>query len=256
LYKIAMADSIDEFFAKKDKSKKGKAKSKYTTSETIAKKLEEGGKRPEPTILKKDIKDKIQISSNNQSIIIPSVPNDQEDDEWKDIETAEIDYSGLKIQALSISEKEKEEEQLKEQMLSEQNGDSVKQADGQTGPWNKPFVQHTPEVEKAPPEPVIVKEEPASKPVGTYKPPALRNSGSSASSVSSSKRYQKNAPPISSELDFPSLSSAVECNKWKMSEADSKTFQSVKHGVRSKGETQKELRLDLENKFSALPQEK
>lgn len=40
------------------------------------------------------------------------------------------------------------------------------------------------------------------------------------------------------------------------SEADNRNFQSVKHGVRSKGETQKELQLDLENKFSALHQEK
>lgn len=74
-----MADSIDEFFAKKDKSKKGKAKSKYTTSETIAKKLEEGGstKEKKDPILKKDNKDKIQISSTNQSIIIPSIVNDQ-----------------------------------------------------------------------------------------------------------------------------------------------------------------------------------
>lgn len=243
-----MADSIDEFFAKKDKSKKGKAKSKYTTSETIAKKLEEGGKEKKDPFPKKDNKEKIQISSTNQSIIIPSIVNDQEDDEWKDIEETERDYSGLKIQALSISEKEKEEEQLKEQMLSEQNGDSVKQADGQTGPWK--LMQSTPEIEKPAPEPV--KEEPTPKPTGTYKPPALRN----ATPVSTSKRYQKNAPPITSELDFPSLSSAAECNKWKMSEADSRNFQSVKHGVRSKGESQKELQLDLENKFSALPQEK
>lgn len=74
-----MADStLDDFFAKKDKSKKGKAKTKYTTSDTIAKKLEDGGKKPD-IVLKKDTKEKIPISvSNNQSSIsIPSVPNDQ-----------------------------------------------------------------------------------------------------------------------------------------------------------------------------------
>lgn len=64
------------------------------------------------------------------------------------------------------------------------------------------------------PAPEVVKEEPAAKPVGTYKPPALRNASSTP--VSTSKRYSKNAPPISSELDFPSLSSAAETNKWKM----------------------------------------
>lgn len=245
-----MADSIDEFFAKKDKSKKGKAKAKYTTSETIAKKLEEGGKKPDP-VPKKDNKDKIQINSNIQSIIIPSVANDQEDDEWKDIEETERDYTGLKIQALSISEREKEEEQLKEQMLSEQNGDNIKQGDGHTGPWKN--VQKQVEPQPVEEEEPVVKEEPP-KATGTYKPPALRNA---PSGTVSSKRYPKNAPPISSELDFPSLSSAAsEVNKWRLSEADNKNFQSVKHGVRSKGESQKEVQLDLENKFSALHQEK
>ncbi|GFT06981.1 protein CDV3-like protein, partial [Nephila pilipes] len=72
-----MADStLDDFFAKKDKSKKGKAKSKYTTSDTIAKKLEEGGKKPD-IFIRKDTKEKIPISSNNQSIIIPSINSEQ-----------------------------------------------------------------------------------------------------------------------------------------------------------------------------------
>ncbi|KFM76175.1 Protein CDV3-like protein, partial [Stegodyphus mimosarum] len=246
-----MADStLDEFFAKKDKSKKGKSKAKYTTSETIAKKLEEGGKKPDST-QKKDTKEKTPLNSNNQSIIIPSIINEQEDDEWKNIEEKERDYSGLRIQALSISEKEKEEEQLKEQMLSEQNGESQKQSDGQSGPWK--VVQSPPsepEEEKFQQEPP--KEEPP-KPTGAYKPPALRNAASSVSSGASSRRTHKNAPQITSEVHFPSLSSAVDNNKWKLNESD-KSFQSVKHGVRSKGESQKELQLDLENKFSALHQ--
>lgn len=73
-----MADStLDDFFAKKDKSKKGKAKAKYTTSDTIAKKLEDGGKKPD-IVLKKDTKEKIPISTSNvPSISIPSIPNEQ-----------------------------------------------------------------------------------------------------------------------------------------------------------------------------------
>lgn len=73
-----MADStLDDFFAKKDKSKKGKAKVKYTTSDTIAKKLEDGGKKPD-IVLKKDTKEKIPISTSNvPSISIPSIPNEQ-----------------------------------------------------------------------------------------------------------------------------------------------------------------------------------
>jgi len=243
-----MADStLDDFFAKKDRSKKGKSKAKYTTSDTIAKKLEEGGKKTD-SVPKKDTKEKISISSSNQSIIIPSITNEQEDDEWKNIEEKEADYSGLRIQALSISEKEKEEEQLKEQLLSEQNGDSRKESDG--GPWK---VVQTPiiEEEEKPPEEPEVKEDTASKPVGTYKPPALRNASAATPTSGGGRRHPKNAPQITSEVHFPSLSSALDSNKWKLSESD-RSFQSVKHGVRSKGDSQKELQLDLENKFSAL----
>ncbi|KAF8796733.1 Protein CDV3 like protein [Argiope bruennichi] len=245
-----MADStLDDFFAKKDKSKKGRSKARYTTTETIAKKLEEGGKKPD-IHMKKDTKEKNPNITSNQSIIIPSISNEQEDDEWKNIEEKEADYSGLRIQALSISEKEKEEEQLKEQMLSEQNGESQRQSDGHSGPW-KVMQQHVIENEEQEPpeEPQMIKEEPTPKPSGTYRPPAMRNA-SASTPTSSSRRHPKNAPQITSEVHFPSLSSAVD-NKFKLSESD-RSFQSVKHGVRSKGESQKELRLDLENKFSAL----
>ncbi|GIY59083.1 uncharacterized protein CEXT_771931 [Caerostris extrusa] len=133
-------------------------------------------------------------------------------------------------------------------MLSEQNGELQRQSDGQSGPWK---VVQTPviEEEKEQPPPEPVKEEPAPKPAGTYRPPAMRNA-SAATPVSSSSRRSKHAPLISSEVHFPSLSSAVD-NNFKLSESD-RSFQSVKHGVRSKGESQKELKLDLENKFSAL----
>lgn len=52
-----MADSLDEFFAKKDKSKKGKKKN--VTPDDIAKQLEEGRKFEK---MKKD-KDKTNLSS-------------------------------------------------------------------------------------------------------------------------------------------------------------------------------------------------
>ncbi|GFY64944.1 uncharacterized protein TNIN_244591 [Trichonephila inaurata madagascariensis] len=242
-----MADStLDDFFAKKDKSKKGKSKSKFTTTETIAKKLEKEGKKPD-ILPRRDTKEKMSFSFNNQSIIIPSISNEQEDDEWKNIEEEEKDYSGLRIQALSISEKEKEEEQLKEQMLQEQNGESQRMSDGQSGPWK---VMQTPVAEVEEEEEESPKDEPTPKPTGTYKPPAMRNVSASTPSSGMGKRHLKNAPQITSELHFPSLSSAVD-SRYLQSESD-RSFLSVKHGVRSKGDQQKELQLDLENKFSAL----
>ncbi|GFY10361.1 uncharacterized protein TNCV_2630381 [Trichonephila clavipes] len=94
------------------------------------------------------------------------------------------------------------------------------------------------------------KDEPTPKPTGTYKPPAMRNASASTPSSGMGKRHLKNAPQITSELHFPSLSSAVD-SRYMQSESD-RSFLSVKHGVRSKGDQQKELQLDLENKFSAL----
>ena len=44
--------SLDDFFAKRDK-KKGKGK-KFTTTDEIAKKLEETGKKPDKVVNKKD----------------------------------------------------------------------------------------------------------------------------------------------------------------------------------------------------------
>ncbi|XP_065288224.1 protein CDV3 homolog isoform X2 [Dermacentor albipictus] len=125
-----MADSsLDQFFAKKDKNKK-KTKGKVT-SEQIAKKMADSGEGAEKS-LKKD-KDKQENSSGKLSVTIPSLAQGEE--EWNDFEEEkEVDYSGLRIQALTIAEKEKEEEAAREQ-LDEDGEDSQQAGDQQSGPW-------------------------------------------------------------------------------------------------------------------------
>lgn len=244
-----MADSsLDEFFAKKDKSKKGKSgKSKYTTTETIAKKLEESGKKAETLTTPKKEKEKNNIVSNTQTTL--SIPLLEEDsDDWKDIEEEkEKDYSGLKVQSMCMSEKEKEEEQLLKDQQAEENGESSKLNDGMAGPWKMSAsgTSSTSEI-------IIEEEVKEEKPQSTYVPPHLRYSSAASSGP---KRNPKTAPEISSEVHFPSLSASVDTPKGTQTSTQDKSFQSVKHGVKSKGDVSPHgPQIDLENKFAALHQ--
>lgn len=248
--------SLDEFFAKKDKSKKSKAGKKYTTTETIAKKLEESGKKFESLATPKKEKEKSIPTSNAQpTISIPLL--EQDSDDWKDVEEEkEKDYSGLKVQSLSISEKEKEDELSKELML-EENGESSRASEGMAGPWKlEGYGTSSPASGKTPTALADIveetKEEVVVKSVGAYRVPQLRNSSGTGSGP---KRNPKAAPEISSELHFPSLSAAVDNPKGSRTSVQDKSFQSVKHGVKSRGDASPQgPHLDLENKFAALHQ--
>ncbi|XP_023215996.1 protein CDV3 homolog [Centruroides sculpturatus] len=249
---MKMADaSLDEFFAKKDKSKKGKSgKSKYTTTETIAKKLEESGKKVETLTTPKKEKEKNNVVSDTQATL--SLPLlEQDSDDWKDIEEEkEKDYSGLKVQSMCISEKEKEEEQLKEQQ-AEENGESSKLNDGVAGPWKMSASSGASSGASPASETIVVEEEvKEGKQPSTYVPPHLRYSSTSVGP----KRNPKTAPEISSEVHFPSLSASVDSPKGVQTSTQDKNFQSVKHGIKSKDVSSQGLQLDLENKFAALHQ--
>ncbi|KAH7951654.1 hypothetical protein HPB52_011050 [Rhipicephalus sanguineus] len=166
-----MADSsLDQFFAKKDKNKK-KTKGKVT-SEQIAKKMADSGESAEKT-LKKD-KDKQENSSGKLSVTIPSLA--QGEDEWNDFEEEkEVDYSGLRIQALTIAEKEKEEEAAREQLDEDE------------------------------PEPKETR--------GTYRPPHLRSGATAAARTAGtqgSRRPVRQNYDFTSEEQFPTLGAATD----------------------------------------------
>lgn len=252
-----MADnSLDDFFAKKDKSKKSKNKGKFMTSELGlgGNKAAEESKKQEKTLKK----DKERTAGGGNQISNTTVEPPQE---WKEIEEQEKDYSGLRIQTLTITDREKEDEQSRD-TYQQDDGDDFKTNEMTQGPWRMQS-SNTPSSEPAPL--IVEKEEEVEKPepeVNPVKPqkyvPPHRTSGSASmqtpsSNSYSSRRYGKSVPEMDSEEHFPSLSSASDSDK-KGPSSDDKSFQSVTRGYKTVKDSPGGVRLDLGNKYSALRQ--
>ncbi|XP_015519083.1 protein CDV3 homolog [Neodiprion pinetum] len=241
-----MAD-LDDFFAKKDR-KKAKGK-KFTTTEEIAKKLEETGKKVE----KPKPKEK---PTNQEGEEIQPV---EEEDEWRDFEEEKKDYTGLKIGNLTVNEaQEAETDDERGEGENNSDGESGEAGPRHSGPWKRP-EQPPPQPE---PEPAPVVPQPA---VGgsSYKAPHLRNAQSM--SASPRQRMRNTAPDIHSEEYFPTLSAAQQQNSeptgpWGRRRRDEGSFEEVRNrgGTRSYSvqETQAQApKLSLGNKYGALSQD-
>lgn len=106
-----MADSLDDFFAKKDK-KRGKNKGTATlSSEVLVRELEEGSKQVEYSSRKE----------SKTSAAIEILGLDANDADWRDFdEVDKRDYTGLKVKEMS----------LQDQADAEQRRPSADQTDG------------------------------------------------------------------------------------------------------------------------------
>lgn len=217
-----MADSsLDDFFAKKDKSRRGK-KNKLTPEE-LAKQLEVQGSRYDR---KKDRSRDDEYGHRGSDLISNLKILEQDDEEWNDfIDDREKDYRGLKIQSLNI--RDKEEEMKEQQRALQENGNDKPKDD--SGPWNKRAASPAQPVEEVKtPEEIKkdvkeeIKKEESSKTDSSsgmvrskYVPPALRGGGGDSSnkprslspvSMASTIRKPKGGiPKINDEQDFPSL---------------------------------------------------
>ncbi|XP_069861534.1 protein CDV3 homolog isoform X2 [Dipodomys merriami] len=123
----------------------------------------------------------------------------KDEDEWKEFEQKEVDYSGLRVQAMQISEKEEEEDNEKR----EDPGDHWEEGGGggglekSSGPWNKTAPV------QAPPAPVVVPEPPEpAMPSGVYRPPGAR--------LTTTRKTPQGPPEIYSDTQFPSLQSTAK----------------------------------------------
>ncbi|KAL7286170.1 hypothetical protein TKK_0019539 [Trichogramma kaykai] len=236
-----MAD-LDDFFAKKDK-KKAKGK-KFTTTEEIAKKLEETGKKIEkPKLKEKPINP--ESGDDNQQI--------EEEDEWKEFEEEKKDYTGLKIGNLTVTEGP-DDDGDNEKGTGNNSSDAESGEPGfkHSGPWKKTDA----------PQEVV---QPAAKTVGSYKPPAIRNSQQTIDRpVIRPGRGRNVAPDINSEEYFPTLNSkqptANDSGAWGRKKRDEGSFEEVK--VRGAGRTYNAAevqsqapKLSLGNKYGALPED-
>ncbi|XP_063976417.1 protein CDV3 homolog [Diachasmimorpha longicaudata] len=246
-----MAD-LDDFFAKKDR-KKAKGK-KFTTTEEIAKKLEETGKR---TVEKMKLKEKLPDEEDR------APPQIEEEDEWREFQEEKKDYSGLKIGNLTVSDNHDQDSNDERGMgENSSDGESGETSSKVAGPWNKADAPakaaDSGEVIPAPAAPV------ASAPAAVkYKTPHLRHQTTSSPSTRSS-RMKNIAPDIRSEEYFPTLSAkqptAPETGVWGRRKRDEGSFEEVRNrgGTRSYAtpEAQSQApKLSLDNKYGALSQD-
>ncbi|XP_067342314.1 protein CDV3 homolog isoform X2 [Channa argus] len=216
--------SLDDFFAKRDKKKK---KEKGKGKESVA--------GPASSAVKKNKKEK-EKSTKNES----QDSQIEKDEEWKEFEQKEVDYSGLRLQALQMSD-EKEEEEYEKEEVGEDGEIILVSGDKVSGPWNKSGV--------APPPVALVEdvEVPEAKPSGVYRPPGAR--------LTTTKRVQSQGPPeIYSDTQFPSLLATAKHVETRKDREIEKTFEVVKHRNRGREETSgaSMQHLQLDNQYAIL----
>ncbi|XP_077257399.1 protein CDV3 homolog isoform X1 [Temnothorax americanus] len=247
-----MAD-LDDFFAKKDR-KKAKGK-KFATTDEVAKKLEETGKRPAE---KPKPKEKPANPEGEES------QHTEDEDEWKEFEEEKKDYSGLKIGHLTVNDSVDAESDGEGGAFEiGSDGEIVEGGAKHTGPWKKreavpeaPAAVAAEVVEPTPPAPPAA----ASSTGSSYKAPHLRNQPTFASPR---PRGRNIAPDINSEEYFPTLNSKPPqpnngSGPWgTRRRREEGAFEEVRNrgGGRSYNVPDSQAKLSLGNKYGALSQD-
>ncbi|XP_041039309.1 protein CDV3 homolog [Carcharodon carcharias] len=221
--------SLDDFFAKRDKKKK-KDKTK------VAKAAVPAGPAKAAVPPEKVKKEKERVTKGE----CQDPQQEREDEEWKEFEQKEVDYSGLRIHALQISDEREEEDDEKKEDQGE-DGESIlyREGDKTVGPWNK--------ITPAPAPVTVVAEVPESKPSGVYRPPAARSANV--------RRTQSQGPPeIYNDAQFPSLQASAKHVETRKDKEMEKTFEMVKYKNRARedGSKSQSVQLELGNQFAVL----
>ncbi|XP_071532976.1 protein CDV3 homolog isoform X1 [Panulirus ornatus] len=255
---------LDSFFAKKDKKKlKGK---KFTTTDEIARRLEETEKKLEHQqgikVKTEPVKKVEENSEDTPTSEEPSQkfceisrgtqgPKNQEEEEWHDFkDEADRDLTDLKITKLQI-----EDEEEGEGGSADDDGEKGIHGDKKDGVWKTEPTQTI----QAPQVPVTTcepEEKSRSQVQGSsYVPPHMRNISASSHSKSTPRR-NRTAPDINNEMAFPSLSDAQSANPmgaWGKRKSNNEGFESVRHGsTRSFQEDYAPPKLSTANRFDAL----
>lgn len=244
-----MAD-LDSFFAKKDKKKvKGK---KFTTTDEIARRLEDCEKKLEHQQgLKVKPEPVKKLEENSETSPVVDEPPQKEEEEWNDFkDEADRDLTDLKITKLQI-----EDEEEGGGGSADDDGEKGDHGDRRDGVW-KTEPSQTPQV--AVTVPVVEPEEKTRQPHtlnSSYVPPHMRNMSASPLPKSTPRR-NRTAPDINNEMAFPSLSDAQASNPmgaWGKRKSNNEGFESVRHGsTRSMQEDYAAPKLSTANRFDAL----
>jgi len=231
--------SLDDFFAKRDKKKKKETKGKGG-----------GTKEAQAAAAQQSAAMKLKIKEKKEKAFKAGDNQDgaqvEKDEEWKEFEQKEVDYSGLRLQALQITDEREESDYEKEEL--DEHGDIILvSGDKVSGPWNKSGAP--------PPAPAPVEEEevPEAKPSGVYRPPGAR--------LTTTKRGPTQGPPeINSDTQFPSLSSSSKHVETRKDREMERTFEVVKHKTRDReegvssgrGSAASNQQLQLDNQYACL----
>ncbi|XP_066944146.1 protein CDV3 homolog isoform X8 [Macrobrachium rosenbergii] len=236
---------LDSFFAKKDKKKvKGK---KFTTSDEIARRLEESEKKDQIQVLKSKVEPVRKLEESSEDSPVVEDPPQKEEEEWNDFEDdKDKDLTNLKINKLQIED----EEDL---------GGGSADDDGEKGEhWDKrDGVWKTESIQPAPAPVTTIEPEEKGRPTinSSYVPPHMRNTSASPLPKSTPRR-NKTAPDINNEMAFPSLSDAQASNPmgaWGKKRFNNEGFESVRHGsTRVMAEDHAPPKLSTANRFDAL----
>lgn len=208
--------SLDNFFAKKDKSKKPKKGKK------------KGAKSDETVTGTKSEKPRVQ------------------GDDWNDFEEEkEKDYSNLKIQSLQMADENSPEN---EEEYGEEGDDEDGGKKKQDGKWNVPTP--TPDAAQAEPDAPSL---PGTHNVvgGKYVPPSVKRSNMMAMGTKVNSRKPLAAPDIQSKAAFPTLSAANQDLSAPNRPTD---FEAVRGGVKSREARVDENKagLALGNRYGSL----
>ncbi|KAM9308829.1 protein CDV3 homolog [Gastrophryne carolinensis] len=226
--------SLDDFFAKRDKKKK-KDKGGAASGGKGAARPPEGSMTALSGGAKSMRKDKAGRSEAQDP------QTEKVDDEWKEFEQKEVDYSGLRIQSLQISnEKDIEEGENKEELGADWEDAGGSGGDKSQGPWNK--------AAPAPAPVALVTEDPEpAQPSGVYRPPGARL-------TTTATKKPQGPPEIFSDTQFPSLQATAKHIESRRDKEMEKTFEIVKHKNRARDESAKnqDLRLQLDNQYAVL----
>jgi len=254
-----MAD-LDSFFAKKDKKKvKGK---KFTTTDEIAKRLEDCEEKlkvkpkVEPIKKQDDQGDRVGSEKDEDKSTIGKQDNvKKEEEEWNDfVDESDRDLTDLKITKLNI-----EDDEDGNQGNNEDENEKGEEGTRKGGVWQTQ-TQPTPapQVEEIVVAAVTEEKKPAvEEKKGGYVPPHLRNMvASPLPRGNTPQRRNRQAPDINNEMAFPSLSDAGAANPmgaWGRRQ-NTQGFESVKQGAsaRSSHDAYDQPKLSTANRFDCL----
>ena len=129
--------SLDNFFAKRAKKKKEQSSRAANAVSSMDGSSTSAGSKPGNG----GISGSGARSGDSRSMGPAGKAVKKDENEWKEFEQREVDYSGLRVQAMQISEKEDDDNEKREDPGDNwEEGGGGNGAEKSSGPWNKTLL--------------------------------------------------------------------------------------------------------------------